>query len=632
MKNPVGLDIHSTRAALTAWYVLVLFLGLAGLAGVVFSLVPYAGLKSFLDTLASDGDFARLTPQLSRALHLPVLVGGCLMLLACALAVWETRLSRNLVAFGLGILWSLAVRLVRDIPRFFSSMFRTRLPAWELAVLLVITGIGLVGRLLFIERGVQYDEAYTYIEFARHSFKHVITDYHHPNNHVLHTLLVHFSTRLFGGALWAIRLPAFTAGLLILPAVYLLGRKMFRPWIGLAAAGLLAVAPVMISYSVNARGYTLIALFTLLLFLLADFARAEKNLAAWSLMILVTALGFYTIPIMLYPFGIVFAWLALAGLLREINGSYGGWKGWLRFLAGYGFLSALLSVFLYSPIFRAKGILNVFNHDPIVRSLSLAEFFSFLPLRTFDIQVEWLTGSLPVWLVTAFLVGAGLSIFLQKRIGRSRVNIPLAALLFAIPTLLVQRPLILPRVWFFLLPLVVLTGLAGWSALLALIPGKPPLRSRFLDAALVLVLAIALWNGGRYLTAAWQNPAGRYFAASDAAALVTRHIKETLWDGDVVVVPQLYDARYWYYFDYYQIPLRHIRDVKRQHFTRVLVIAATSSERTAEEIVRESGPDLGFLRMDTQQETFRAGEFIVVQILPDQALVDKTFQSSLKEE
>ncbi len=625
METNIRQEPCPSRFALIAWYLIVFCLGLTGLAGLCFALVPYPALKSFLDRLASDGDFARLTPQLSRAFHLPALAGGCLLALTCGLAVWKARGSRRLVASSLGFLRGLAVRLARDVPRSWSRVMSARFPGWELAVLLVILAVGLTGRLLYIERGVQYDEAYTYVEFARHSLKHVMTDYHHPNNHVFHTLLVHFSTRLFGSELWAIRLPAMIAGLLGLPAVYLLGRRMFRPWIGLAAAGLLAAAPVMISYSVNARGYTLITLFTLLLFLLADSVREEKNLAAWALMILITALGFYTIPTMLYPFGIVFAWLALAGLQREISSGYGGWKGWLWYLAGYGALSALLSILFYVPIFRVKGVLEVFIHDPIVQSFSLADFFGLFPSEAATIQGEWLSGPLPAWLAPACLIGVGASIFLQKRVGRSRVSIPLAALLFVVPTLMIQRPLILARVWVFLLPLLVISGLAGWAGGLEFIPLKPAVRDRLADAAAALVLVFALACGARSLVNAWKDPASRYFATSDPAALVTQHIQETLWDGDVVVVPSLYDARFWYYFYYYQIPLQHIRDVKRQHFTRVLVITAAFSERTAEEILCDCGPDLGFLRLDTLQETYRAGDFIVYQVLPDQALVDRTF-------
>lgn len=615
---------RSTGTALLLWYVLVSMLGLGGLAGLALSLAPYSGLKPFFDRLARDSSFERFTPQLYQAYHLPLLIAGSLLLLVCGLAIWKARYSQSVAAAGLHFLKSLLTRLFSDFPRLLSNAVRATPPTWELAILLVIVLFGLAARLIFIERAMEYDEAYTYMEFARHSFQQAISDYHHPNNHVFHTLLVQLSTRLFGGAPWAVRLPAFTAGLLILPAAYWLGRRLYRPWIGLTAAGLLAAAPVMISYSVNARGYTLITLFFFVLFILADSVRNEKNLAAWALMIIITGLGFYTVPIFLYPFGMVFTWLCLSGIWKDVDTRrYGGWKGWLRYLVGYGFCSALLSMFFYMPIFRVKGLLTVFNNDPIIRSLSLADFLSSLSFRLGDIQKDWLAGVLPAWLIPILLVGVALSILLHKRVARSRVNILLAALLFVVPVLLVQRPQLLARVWMFIFSLLVLASVAGGVALMGWIPWKR--QDRFLqNAAAALVLATALLSGGRYLVSAWQHPASISFETADSAALVTQYIKENLVDGDVVVVTPLYDARFWYYFDYYQIPQRHIRDVKRHHFTRVLVIV-DGADLSLEETILTYGPDQGFLQMDTLQEAYRAGNFILYQITPHQDLVDRTF-------
>jgi hypothetical protein len=88
-------------------------------------------------------------------------------------------------------------------------------PVYILFLLGGITLIGLVLRVLVINRPIAYDEAYTFINFASRPFKHILADYSAPNNHILHTILVGIVYRLFGEEPWVPRLPAFIAGALM---------------------------------------------------------------------------------------------------------------------------------------------------------------------------------------------------------------------------------------------------------------------------------------------------------------------------------------------------------------------------------------------------------------------------------
>src|SRR5690349_13254008 len=83
-----------------------------------------------------------------------------------------------------------------------------------------LTLIGLLLRLPDLNKYIAYDEAYTFIHFASRPFKHILADYSAPNNHIFHTLLMGVSYRLFGAAAWALRLPAFIAGALMIPAMF----------------------------------------------------------------------------------------------------------------------------------------------------------------------------------------------------------------------------------------------------------------------------------------------------------------------------------------------------------------------------------------------------------------------------
>jgi uncharacterized membrane protein len=476
-----------------------------------------------------------------------------------------------------------------------------------------------------INRAMEYDEAYTFSEFARHSLRQVITDYHVPNNHVFHTILVHFSYLLFGKSPWAIRLPAFLAGLVLVPAVYGLGRQNYPVPVSLAAVAGVAVFPVLVFYSVNARGYTLICLWTVLLLLLSEYVRRRRNPAGWAAMVLVTALGFYTIPIMLYPFAIALAWLFLSGVFRDISPEYHGLRAWLAHLAGFSVCAALLTVFLYTPIFRSNGILTVFKGNTVVNPRSAADFWGQLPLWFQGALGELQTGNVPVWVFALTLAGVACSLVLHRRMARQRVPVQAAALLVVVLTLVFQRPLILARVWLFLMPPLVLWGAAGLLGMASLLR-LAPLRLRLVqNAAAALVLAALLWGGGRFIAPYLVHPDLVRYPSWIDAELVTRYLKDHLREGDVVVVSNDEDAQYWYYFDAYQIPEVHIRGIKSRPFTRALIISHTNPHRTVESVILQFGPDPGFFRMDTQKTVAQIRNTVIIEILPYQDIVDRAY-------
>jgi len=178
--------------------------------------------------------------------------------------------------------------------------FREKDPSYIYFILGGITLIGLVLRLIDINQYIAYDEAYTFIHFASRAFKHILADYSAPNNHIFHTIFVGIAYRLLGGEPWVLRLPAFTAGILMIPAMYMTARRFFSSGQALAAAALIAVTPSFIAYSVNARGYTMLFLFTLLIANFAGILVIKQSKAALIAFTLTATLGFYNIHIFLY--------------------------------------------------------------------------------------------------------------------------------------------------------------------------------------------------------------------------------------------------------------------------------------------------------------------------------------------
>src|SRR5437016_4651682 len=140
----------------------------------------------------------------------------------------------------------------------------------ETAALMAIVVAGIAVRLGFLSRPMQLDEAYTYNEYASKPLLDGLSWYTLPNNHLLNTFLVHVSTATFGNERWAVRLPTFAAGVLLIPATFAMVARLCGRPPALLAAALVAASEPLIDYSINARGYTLVALLTVLLVVLAS--------------------------------------------------------------------------------------------------------------------------------------------------------------------------------------------------------------------------------------------------------------------------------------------------------------------------------------------------------------------------
>jgi hypothetical protein len=252
--------------------------------------------------------------------------------------------------------------LKKDLGQFWQDLLSLRVTRLEGMLIGMITAGGVIPRAFLLNLPIEYDEAYTFIAFARRSFRAVLTNYDVPNNHVFHTLLVRLSYLVFGDQAWQVRLPVFIAGVLLIPCIWLLGRMLHNKQVGLVAAGVVAFIPVLISRSVSARGYPLISLLTWLS--LQPVARTKKkNLVSWSLFIIFTR--FYTVPVMLYPVGFL-----LPGCFLNRDARCTSW-GWIKHLFVAGCLIVAL-LFLYFPILFSNDLPTLYhNFSNIIQCLKL---------------------------------------------------------------------------------------------------------------------------------------------------------------------------------------------------------------------------------------------------------------------
>src|SRR5436309_14893789 len=155
---------------------------------------------------------------------------------------------------------------------------------------------GAVVRVLLVAEPMRYDESFTFLAYATHPVHHILTTYDFPNNHILHSLAVHFAWRVFGDHLPIVRLTALLAGIALVPASYLAARALYGRAAALWAAALAAGFAPLVDYSVDARGYTLgILLMLLVLWLAAELLERPRR-AAWPAFVACSPPAVHPVP------------------------------------------------------------------------------------------------------------------------------------------------------------------------------------------------------------------------------------------------------------------------------------------------------------------------------------------------
>jgi len=129
--------------------------------------------------------------------------------------------------------------------------------AWSAAGLLLIAAVAALCIYRALTQAITHDEALTWEFFATGGIGRAFASYN-PNNHVLYSLLVIPSVKLFGANEFALRLPAILGTLLYLVTSLRLCRlALGRGAFSLIALGMLTLNPLVLDFLVAARGYSL---------------------------------------------------------------------------------------------------------------------------------------------------------------------------------------------------------------------------------------------------------------------------------------------------------------------------------------------------------------------------------------
>lgn len=341
--------------------------------------------------------------------------------------------------------------------------------------------VGLWFRARYLSLPMRYDEAYTYGYYVRWPLVLSLASYESPNNHLLHTLIAHLWTELAGSAEWAVRFPAFVAGCLLPPAVYVVSRG-FASAVGAAvASAAAAVWPVLVEYSVNARGYTIVTLSYVLALGAAKYGIEKgSRLGSWAVEALTIAM-LYTTPAAVYAAVALWSWM-LAGIVvarapdaspsRRVRSprrrrDAARWRTPVTVLgASLGFLAVLYG---YPAV--VGGFSNVARREDIA-PLPIGEYGAAAPsaLRN-AVALVFRSVPIPVVLAVLGLVVVGAVATIRKRGAAGIVGVPLAGVLPAIAVTVVQRQWPYPRVWLFAVGGLLVQAAVGVSEAATLLRG-----------------------------------------------------------------------------------------------------------------------------------------------------------------
>jgi hypothetical protein len=316
--------------------------------------------------------------------------------------------------------------------------------------------IGIVARSYFLSEPMRGDEAFTFLNYANDNLASLF-NYSDPNNHVLNTLLIKVATFFFQASPASIRFPAFLAGVLAIVIGFYAARTLENDKnAGVLTATTLAVFPYLILFSTNARGYSLILLFTLLLALSGLAFVNSLSKTHIFLMALWVALGMLAIPVMILPVTGIFLWVVCLLFLKKypLNVILSG------FVLPFGILSGVFTAAFYVPVIAANGIWAV-----IANKFVQPETWERLaPQITPHIQQSFAELSRDIHPVVLLLMAA-LAVLGMVQAARQRnwailLLLP-CSLLGACLVLSVQRVIPYPRIWIYFIPLVLLVADAG---------------------------------------------------------------------------------------------------------------------------------------------------------------------------
>jgi 4-amino-4-deoxy-L-arabinose transferase-like glycosyltransferase len=322
----------------------------------------------------------------------------------------------------------------------------------------------------------------------------------------LYFLLLRVWIKLFGEGNVIVRLPSLVFGIATILAVFFLGRIVFSETVGLAAAGILAVVPLHIQYSQEARAYALacflVTLASLVFWSAAQTVGQPNERKYWVFYFSLAAAGLYTH----YSTAGVFLAHGVFALLQPRA------RRWVLVkrlaLVATALVIVLLPWLLSSYVKSQSALLQLepkvfWTPETFVRVAVLVFYFfaGYLP------DVKFMSG---FGLVLVVLYGLGILAFSLSPLRKTKGALFIVLLLVVPVVFMVGVSAALQRSWAIGHPKFILGAVAGLSLLL----GAAVVTSR--QRALSLVIVVMAGAVSLYFQARWH----RANTASDRQSVI----------------------------------------------------------------------------------------------------------------
>ena len=211
----------------------------------------------------------------------------------------------------------------------------------------------------------------------------VTTDTHPP----LYYLILHLTRQLFGLSDFAFRYPSVLFGVLLIPLLYQLGRRMGGRTVGLVAALLAAVNPLQVYYSQEARMYSLLVLLVtgmsyVLWRAIQDTRYEIRDTSSEARSSLVSRISYLVFPYLLLAALAVYTHYTAVFIVaaQALLWAWVLWRAGLRRLilgvAALGVVVAIPLIPYTIPRLLAGAEANYYRVAPLTMLLDVARFFN----------------------------------------------------------------------------------------------------------------------------------------------------------------------------------------------------------------------------------------------------------------
>jgi len=315
---------------------------------------------------------------------------------------------------------------------------------------------GIVFRILYLAKPVNYSEASIYLDYINNKAFHRLFFYYSADNFILNNILIKFLYLISNGELWILRLPSLLAGIAFIPAVYAVTRLFYNRSVGLIAAAIVSASPFFIYYSVDIRGISLLMLLFFILLMLIKYLEANNDTIVWIFFSAVAALGFLTSPLFLLPLATIILWIILSVLFKDTVYKI---SEIAKRCATVIICTFIFTFLFYIPAILAAGIKNTKNLN-FIRTGSIPESFysSYLYIRNF-----WIEGgkNLNIFLLALLCITVLISLAVHRRWKGHRVSVfyPMAAVILIFLFSKVSFPG--AEAFAFAVPLIIMVASAG---------------------------------------------------------------------------------------------------------------------------------------------------------------------------